>query len=118
MNTAHIKELQKNDVVRKRLAKYMAQQCFRNTKLEDFHAGKVPEPRTGDNSDVKVVSAREDIPWNELSRLNNEEMKALMIDVVNQCDAFLAVLFATSTGDVIIEELKKRDLVPKWNSPE
>jgi len=60
LNTAHIKELQKNDVVRKRLAKYMAQQCFRNTKLEDFHAGKVPESRTGDNSDVKVVSARED----------------------------------------------------------
>ncbi len=32
-----------------------------------FHRGKVPESKTGYYSDVKVVSAREDIPWNEVS---------------------------------------------------
>jgi hypothetical protein len=33
-------ELQTNEVVRKRLAKVMARECFRNTKLEDYHAGR------------------------------------------------------------------------------
>jgi hypothetical protein len=30
--------LKNSDILRKRLAKAMAQSCFRNTKLEDFHA--------------------------------------------------------------------------------
>ena len=33
------REISTNPEVRKRLAKYLAQQCFRNTMLEDLHAG-------------------------------------------------------------------------------
>jgi hypothetical protein len=38
------------------LAKLMAHDCFRNTKLEDFYSGKYPSSKTGDYADVKVVS--------------------------------------------------------------
>ena len=46
------------------------------------------------------------------------EMKAMMIDVVNRCDRVLAILFSTPVGDKLIEELRRRDLVPNWNDPE
>jgi hypothetical protein len=43
-----------------------------------------PSSKAGDYSDVKVVSPYGEIGWERLSRLS-EEMKALMIDVVNHC---------------------------------
>jgi hypothetical protein len=60
MNVKSLEEMQNNEVVRKRLAKAMARDCFRNTKLEDFHAGTFPSSRAGDYSDVEVVSPRRD----------------------------------------------------------
>ena len=39
-------------VLLKRLAKYIVQQCFRNTVLEEYHAGTVPDSEIGDYSDV------------------------------------------------------------------
>jgi hypothetical protein len=41
----------------KRLAKYTAQQCFRNTVVEDFHAGITPYSYAGDYSDVFVKNS-------------------------------------------------------------
>jgi hypothetical protein len=70
-------EIQHDEALRKRLPKLMAHDCF--------HSGKYPSSKTGDYSDVKVVSPFNEIPWKELSRLSDEEMKILMIDVVNQC---------------------------------
>ena len=92
MNIKSLEEVQNNEVVRKRLAKAMARDCFRNTKLEDFHAGTFPSSKAGDYSDVKVVSPYGEIGWERLSRLSDEEMKALMIDVVNHCYDFLTTL--------------------------
>jgi len=40
--------LLENPALLKRLAKYAVQQCFRNTVLEEFHAGTVPDSRNGD----------------------------------------------------------------------
>ena len=117
MNIKSLEEVQNNEVVRKRLAKAMARDCFRNTKLEDFHAGTFPSSKTGNYSDVKVVSPYGQIGWERVSRLSDEEMKALMIDVVNHCYDFLTVLF-DRFGDTIIEHLKKHDAVPRWNDPE
>lgn len=82
MNPGHIKELRNSEIVRKRLAKVMAMRCFRNTKLEDFHAGQFPSSEAGDYSDVMVVSPFGEIPWKSLSRLSDAEMKALIADVV------------------------------------
>ena len=40
MDFDSLNEIQHNEAVRKRLAKLMAHDCFRNTKLEDFHSGR------------------------------------------------------------------------------
>jgi hypothetical protein len=89
MDTSHFSDIQNDDVLRKRLAKKMAHDCFRNTTLENFHA-------TG--------------------LIDDSEMKALMIDVVDHCYDFLMDLCSTHGND-IIENLKLRDELPEWNEP-
>jgi len=59
----HIREIQTNEVLRKRLAKYITLHCFRNTDvLEDLHSGEVPISESGDYSDVKVITPDREIP--------------------------------------------------------
>jgi hypothetical protein len=65
---------------------------------------------------VKLISPYGEIQWDRLSRLSDAEMKALMIDVVDHCYDFLMEL--CSNGRQIIEDLKLRDEVPRWNEPE
>jgi hypothetical protein len=43
-------------VLQQRPAKYMVLQCFRNSMLEDLHAGISPSSASGDFSDVTVSS--------------------------------------------------------------
>ena len=88
MTSEQLLELSKNDLLRGRLAKWMALECFRNSRLENLHAGTFPSSRAGDYPDVKVVSPYGEIAWNDLGRLDDNEMKSLMIDVVNRCDRF------------------------------
>jgi hypothetical protein len=118
MKTEYLQELGRNELLLKRLAKFMARECFRNTKLEDFHAGTFPSSRSGDYSDVKVVSPYGEITWQDVSRLSDDDIKLLMIDVVNHCHKFLADLFVNSRGEAIIEALKERDPMPEWHDPE
>jgi len=49
-------------VLQQRLAKYMVLQCFRNSMLEDLHAGISPSSASGDYSDVTVSSPYGVIP--------------------------------------------------------
>jgi hypothetical protein len=77
MTPDQLGELKDDATLRARLAKRMARDCFRNTILEDFHAGKVPSSQAGDCSDVKVVTPYGEIDWNALSRLSDTDMKAL-----------------------------------------
>lgn len=71
------------------LAKAMAMICVRNTRLEDLHAGPVPVSRTGDYSDVFVLDAEGNrIPWPEVSRLDDDEMRDLMRQIVNRLYTF------------------------------
>ncbi len=67
----------------------LVQRCVRNTQLEDLHAGIFPASQSGDYDDVKVISPYGEIPWNGLSRISDEEMKALMIEIVNKVFTFL-----------------------------
>ncbi|MBI4821842.1 MAG: hypothetical protein HY791_36620 [Deltaproteobacteria bacterium] len=106
----------KNDVVRKRLAKLLVLQCFRNTFLEDLHAGITPNSRCGDFSDVMVTTPDGDIPWNELSRLSDDEMKRLMIDSVNHVYELLTSM-ASPRFWLVLEELSKADPLPEWFDP-
>jgi len=90
MDIKSFNEIRGNQIVRKRLAKLMAHDCFRNTKkLEDLHAA---------------------------GRISDQKMKALMMDSVDRCYAFLMDL-CSPHGDTIIEHLKQRDAVPEWNDP-
>jgi hypothetical protein len=107
-----------NPALLKRLAKYTVQQCFRNTVLEDFHAGTVPDSRSGDFSDVVVNTPYGEIPWSGLSRLSEEEMKLLMRDAVNKTYRFLCRLFDERAGGELILRLDERDLVPQWDDPD
>jgi hypothetical protein len=111
------REISSNPEVIKRLAKYLTQQCFRNTMLEDLHAGITPDSQTGDYTDVVVQSPYGQIPWPRLSRLSDEEMKALMIDVVNKTYRALTVLFDNRLGSELIKILAERDPLPQWDEP-
>jgi hypothetical protein len=71
-------------VLQQRLAKFLVLQCFRNSRLEVLHAGTSPSSASGDYSDVSVSSPYGVILWQEVSRLNDDEMKRLMIDVVDR----------------------------------
>ncbi len=104
-------------VLQKRLAKYMVLQCFRNSRLEDLHAGISPDSAAGDFSDVQVTSPYGAIPWPEVSRLNDDEMKDLMIDVVNRAYRFIHTLFDENTGAELLIRLAERDPAPRWNDP-
>jgi hypothetical protein len=71
------------------LARLMAVICVRNSRLEDLHAGRVPVSRTGDGSDVIVEDAEGNrIPWSEVSRIDDDEMRALMREIVDRLYTF------------------------------
>ena len=72
------------------VARSIVERCVRNSYLEDLHAGTFPDSKSGDYADVKVVTPYGEIPWNRLSRISDEEMKRLMIDVVNKVFTYLA----------------------------
>ena len=78
-----------NKIIAPQLAKAIAALCVRNTFLEDLHSGITPSSRTGDFSDVKVVTPYGEIPWPKLSRISDEEMKRLMKEIVNAIYTFL-----------------------------
>jgi hypothetical protein len=71
------------------LAKAIAALCVRNSFLEDLHSGTTPSSKTGDYSDVNVVTPYGEIPWRNLSRISDAEMKKLMKEIVNKIYTFL-----------------------------
>jgi hypothetical protein len=112
-----IRALVTDPVLQKRLAKYLVLQCFRNSVIEDLHAGICPDSASGDYSDVRVSSPSGDIPWPKVSRLNDDEMKRIMIDVVNWTYRFVHMLFDDDAGGKLILRLAERDPLPRWNEP-
>ncbi len=75
-----------------KLAKLMALRCARNRFIEKRHSGTSPGSKTGDYSDVKVVTPYGEIPWNELSRISDDEMKILNKEIGNKIFPFLLSL--------------------------
>jgi hypothetical protein len=71
------------------LALALVETCVRNSRLEELHTGTSPASAVGDYSDVKVVTPYGEIPWSRVSRLCDEEMKGLMIEVVDRVYTFL-----------------------------
>ena len=63
-------------VLQKRLAKYLVQRYFRNSALEDLHAGTPSNSKAGDYSDVVVVTPFGEISWQRLSRFDDGDRTA------------------------------------------
>jgi hypothetical protein len=112
-----IRVLITDPVLQKRLAKYLVQRCFRNSVLEDLHAGIAPDSKAGDYSDVLVSTPFGEIPWPKLSRFDDEEIKTLMIDVVQKTYEFIQELFDVESGGEILLRLAARDPLPRWEDP-
>lgn len=99
-----------------KMAKTLAMMCIRNTGLETLHAGVVPITRTGDYSDVRVIDADgREIAWNDVSHLDNDQMRALMKEIVNRLYTF----------NISIDDQEFRDsldhwvaIAEKWDEPE
>ena len=82
------------------LAKLLAVMGVRNnTELENLHCGISPSSETGDFSDVKVVSPHREIEWNRLSRLDDEEMRSLMLSIERALEAALCAYEHLSDED-------------------
>ena len=97
------------------LVKIMAMLCVRNSRLEDLHAGLVPVTHTGDYSDVFVVDADgRRIPWPDVSRFNDDEMRALMRAIVNRLYTFHVC--ADAPG-VQAEVARWMTVASRWDEP-
>lgn len=112
-----VKALITDSVLQQRLAKYLVLKCFRNSVLEDLHAGIIPDLKSGDFSDVVVRTPFGEIPWNDLSRFDDAEMKSLMIDVVNETYHLIQELFDEERGGELLLKLAAQDPAPGWDDP-
>ena len=112
-----VKAIVTDPVLQQRLAKYPVRQCFRNSVLEDLHAGMAPSSKSGDYSDVEIRTPFGAIPWNRHSRFDDAEMKVLMIDVVNRTYQFIRELFDEDIGGRLLLQLAAQDPLPKWRNP-
>ena len=78
-----------DDLLATAIIKTMVLVCVRNTKLEDIHAGLVPVTKTGDYSDVTVVDGEgRRIPWNDVSRFDDDAMRDLTRQIVDRMYTF------------------------------
>ena len=99
-----------------RLARIMAMLCVRNTQLETLHSGLAPITRTGDYSDVFVVDADgRRIPWSEVSRIDDAEMRQLMQEIINRL-----YTFHLEANDPKLQATIERWMgaAMKWDEPE
>ena len=98
------------------MAKILALICFRQTKLEDFHSGRFPVSKTGDYSDVTVVDGEGNIiPWNEVARFDNDEMRDLMQVFVNRIYTFHLMENKQKIRRAIDDAVRK---TYHWDEPE
>jgi len=98
------------------LARIMAMLCVRNTQLETLHAGLTPVTRAGDYSDVVVIDAEgRRIPWAEVSRIDENEMRALMKEVVNR---FYTFYLCADDPKLQAQIERWMGAATKWDEPE
>src|SRR5215468_1180548 len=91
MTPEQLAELKEHVDLRKRLAKKIAHDCFRDTKkLEDMHAA---------------------------DRITDDEIKAIMREATDKCYDLVLDLCSPHGVD-IINNLKQHDDVPEWDDPE
>jgi hypothetical protein len=94
----------------------MAVLCVRNTCIEDIHVWIEPYSEVDDFSDVKVVTPSGEIPWNRLSRIRDDEMRALMNQVVDR----LYIVLLRLDDPAFIERTNgyARRTTAAWDAPQ
>jgi len=102
-------------------AKIMTAACVRRGFLEKLHAGITPVTKTGDYSDVKVIDAEgREIQWNQVSRINQDEMKTLITGIVDRIHTFLSRTFLCAFSDQDFNRALERSALAwtkNWNEP-
>jgi hypothetical protein len=105
----------------KQFAKMMTAACVRRGHLEQLHDGIHSITHTGDYSDVKVIDANgREIPWQQVSRIDQAEMKMLMIGIVNRVYTFLMRTLYHPASDPEFEKAMDRAAlrwVKDWDEP-
>ena len=98
------------------LAKAIAVICVRNSRLENLHAGELPISRTGDGSDIVVIDGDGNrILWKDVSRIDDDEMCALMRDIVNR----LCTFYLKSDDPGLRTEIERwLTVAGRWEEPE
>ncbi len=66
---------------------------------------------------MTVISPFGTIPWSRLSRVNDDEMKQLMIDIVDRTYQLLRLLLDEHPGQDFLTLLGKQDPALRWNAP-
>jgi hypothetical protein len=90
MTPDQLAELKDNATLRKRLAKTVVHDCFRNTKtLENVHAA---------------------------DKISDDEMREIMKEAADKCYDLLLDLCSPHGAD-IIDDFKQREQVPEWDDP-
>ena len=66
---------------------------------------------------MTVRSPYGEIPWPRVSRISDEEMKRLMIDVVDRVYGCLHMLLDEPDGGALLGVLAEREFKPQWQEP-
>lgn len=94
--------------------RYIADRGVRNIPyFEELHSGITPSSKTGDYSDVKVVSPYGEIPWNELSRISDAEMHKLMMLVEDYITLTLRT-YEGSRDNKMVSKVIRQSLFGEW----
>lgn len=96
-NVKQIKDEKERIKVRKTIAKLLAVHGYRNSPIEDIHAGSWPKNKKGQYaSDDEVIVTTKDggeiVSWKECSRIHDSEMKHLNKTIHNQIYTLLTML--------------------------
>ena len=104
-----------DDALQSLLIRTMALTCFRNSKLEDIHAGLTPVTKTGDYSDVTVIDADgRRISWPDVSHFDDDAMRDLMRQVVDRLYTFEQLAREPDFLDRIGPWM---DVASRWDEP-
>lgn len=101
-----------------RFAKAITLHCFRNGPIEGLHTGIFPDTKSGDYSDVKVVSPYGEIPWNQVARISQAEMKLIMQEAVNRAYTLLLAMQQGESEFISIVNDYAEHYTSHWDVPE
>ena len=80
-----------------------------------------PLTKTGDYSDVKVIDAEgREIPWNQVSRINQDKRRTLITGIVDRIHTFLSRTIFCAFNDQAFNRALDKSAAPwtkHWDEP-